>query len=348
MGRSLNFSINELNYRGIIGTGGIGTGNFFRLNDNKTIGREESRSGHFLNIRDYCKQHIILHYIKVLLGPSFRVVPVGRIGDDDAGAVLFKEMSETEFEMGLVERMPGVSTLYSFCFYYPDGSGGNMTTDDSASSRVDPDYIERASDVIMELGSEGIVVAAPEVPLAARKRILEIGKHYGSFCAASFTSEEIKEAVETGLMRNVDLLAVNVEEISALTVLNEKNSDISKIIMSAAEILQKVNQKIMLVVTAGDKGSWCRAGNVINFFPAFRAEAASTAGAGDAFFAGIITGLALGLHIFDAQQLASLIAGLSVTSPDTINKGIDRISLKEFLVSSNLRISEKVTRFIYE
>ena len=348
MGKSLKFNENELHYRGIIGTGGIGTGNFFVLNDNKTIGREESRSGHFLNVRDYCKQHIILHYIKVLLGPLFRVVPVGRVGDDDAGTVLFKEMIETEFEMDLVERMPGVSTLYSFCFYYPDGSGGNMTTDDSASSRVDPDYIERASGFIRELGSEGIVVAAPEVPLAARKRILEIGRQYGSFCAASFTSEEIKEAVEAGLMRNVDLLAVNVEEVTALTDRNDKTSDVSTIIMNAAEILQRSNEKIILVVTAGDKGSWCLDGNVINFFPAIRAEAVSTAGAGDAFFAGIITGLALGLHIYDAQQLASLIAALSVTSPDTIHKDINRLFLKEFLVSSNLRISEKVYRLLDE
>jgi len=348
MGQPLKYGINELHYKGIIGTGGIGTGTFFVLNDNQTLGREESRSGHFLNIRDYCKQHIILHYIKVLLGPLFRVIPVGRVGSDDAGAVLYNEMLDTGFVMDHVERMSGVSTLFSFCFYYPDGSGGNLTTDDSASSRIDPLYIEKASGIIRELGSKGIIVAAPEVPLLAREKILEIGKQNGSFCAASFTAEEIKQASKSGLMSNVDLLAVNFDEASALAESKNRIADASSIIINAAEILKKINSKILLSVTAGDKGSWCWDGKTLNFFPAFQAEAVSTAGAGDAFFAGILTGLALGLHFFEAQQLASLIAGLSVTSPDTIHKGIDRSSLKKFLISSNCKISEKVYLLLQE
>ena len=348
MGRSLNYNENELHYRGIVGTGGIGTGSFFVLNDNNTLGREESRSGHFLNVRDYCKQHIILHYIKVLMGPLFRVVPVGRLGEDDAGAVLYNEMTETHFEMDLVERMPGVSTLFSFCFYYPDGSGGNLTTDDSASSRVDPEYIMKASGIIKELGADGMIIAVPEVPLSARRKILEIGKQNQLFCAASFTSEEIRQALEDGLMRNVDLLAINIDEVTSLTNSANSNNDTSSLIKTAAEILQKYNDKILLSVTAGDKGSWCWDGYTLNFSPSVSVKAISTAGAGDAFFAGILSGLALGLHIFDAQQLASLVAGLSVTSPDTIHKGIERSSLKEFLVSSNLRISEKVNRLFDE
>ena len=86
----LKFDPARLRYNGIIGTGGIGSGKFFVLNGDHTLGREESRSGHFLDINDYCKQHIILHYVKVLLGPSFEVIPVGKIGDDDIGQILLK------------------------------------------------------------------------------------------------------------------------------------------------------------------------------------------------------------------------------------------------------------------
>ena len=86
--RELKFDRSGLRYNGIIGTGGIGSGKFFVLNGDHTLGREESRSGHFLDINDYCKQHIILHYIKVLLGPSFEVIPVGKVGNDDIGQIL--------------------------------------------------------------------------------------------------------------------------------------------------------------------------------------------------------------------------------------------------------------------
>ena len=51
--------------------GGIGSGMFFRLNGDATLGREESRSGYFLDRNDYCKLHIITHYVKALLGPDF-------------------------------------------------------------------------------------------------------------------------------------------------------------------------------------------------------------------------------------------------------------------------------------
>ena len=330
-------------FRGIVGTGGIGSGKFFLLNGDHTLGREESRSGHFLDIKDYCKQHIILHYVKVLLGPDFQVIPVGRIGDDDTGRNLYEEMKETGFSMDLVEKMAGVSTLFSFCFCYPDGSGGNLTTDNSASAGVDPEFIERASSLICKLGSQGIIVAAPEVPLDARKKLLELGKQNGLFCSASFTSEEIPGAVKSGLMRNVDLLAINIDEASALAEDCTDKADCVAVILSAIEAVRKSNNKIMVSVTAGRNGSWCWDSDTLNYFPAIETKVASTAGAGDAFFAGILTGFAMELHIFESQQLASLIAGMSVTSPDTIHKGIDWPSLKRFMVKANLRISDKVT-----
>ena len=45
---------------------------FFALDGNHTLGREESRSGHFLDRRDYCKLHIVSHYVCRLLGPASR------------------------------------------------------------------------------------------------------------------------------------------------------------------------------------------------------------------------------------------------------------------------------------
>jgi sugar/nucleoside kinase (ribokinase family) len=102
----------------------------------------------------------------------------------------------------------------------------------------------------------------------------------------------------------------------------------------------------MVSITAGKQGSWCWDSHQLNNFPAIKTEATSTAGAGDAFFAGILSGLALGLHLFDAQQLASLVAGLSVTSPNTIHKGVDRHSLYKFLHTSDLTFSEKIIRLL--
>ena len=344
--RALKFDPHKLLYTGIIGTGGIGSGKFFVLNGDHTLGREESRSGHFLEVSDYCKQHIILHYIKVLLGNSFKVIPVGRIGDDDIGQILFNEMRETGFEMKRVEKIPHVSTLFSFCFSYPDNTGGNLTTDNSASSKVDSDFIEKAVADIQKIGSRGIIMAAPEVPLDARKKLLELGKQHGLFCTASFTTEEIRIAMDDGIIAYTDLITINIDEASAVADNHIDKTDTASIVQSAIQNLRAVNENIMVSVTAGKKGSWCWDGNELNSFHSVKTEAISTAGAGDAFFSGIICGLALGLHLFESQQLASLVAGLSVTSPDTINKGVDRQSLNKFLKTSDMTFSEKIIKIL--
>jgi ribokinase len=343
---ALNFDPRNLRYTGIIGTGGIGSGKFFVLNGDHNLGREESRSGHFLDVKDYCKQHIILHYIKVLLGPSFSVIPVGKIGDDDIGQILFKEMKETGFVMSRIEKVPNISSLFSFCFYYPDGSGGNLTTDNSASAQVDAAFIEKAHAEIEKFGTKGIVIAAPEVPLLARQKLLELGKQHGLFCSASFTTEEMAFALDGGMMENVDLIAINIEEASVLAGSFVDKTDTQSIIQSAIQKLQVRNSKIMASITTGKHGSWCWDGHQLKNFPAIKTEAISTAGAGDAFFSGILCGLALRLGLFEAQQLASLIAGLSVTSPHTIHKGIDRNSLKKLLETSDQTFSETILKLL--
>lgn len=344
----LKFDRSGLRYYGIIGTGGIGTGKFFVLNGNHTLGREESRSGHFLDINDYCKQHIILHYIKVLLGSSFEVIPVGKVGNDDIGQVLFNEMNDMGFIMKLVHKEPQVSTLFSFCFFYPDKSGGNLTTDNSASSMVDAGYIEEAIPEIKKLGSGGIIMAAPEVPFDARKRLIELGKDYGLFCTASFTTGEINEALKSDIIEKTDLISINSDEAAAVAGAGIDGKDMLSMVKRAVENLTKRNKNIMVSVTAGKDGSWCWDGANLSWFPAVKVNAISTAGAGDAFFSGILSGLALGLRMSEAQQLATLVAGLSVCSPDTIHKGIERRSLNQFLRSSRMNFSQTIIKLLEE
>ena len=346
--KELNFSASRLQYDGIIGTGGIGSGSFFVLNGDHTLGREESRSGHFLYTSDYCKQHIILHYVKVLLGPSFKVIPVGKVGNDDVGHKLVNEMKETGFVMKRIMKELQTSTLYSFCFYYPDGSGGNLTTDNSASSKVDAGYIEEAMPDIEVFGSRGIIMAAPEVPVAARKKLIELGKQNGMFCTASFTTGEMPEMLSIGIIDKIDLISINLDEAAAVAGIDHDSCNESTIVNMAIEKLMMMNRHIMISVTAGKEGSWCWNGSSLTRFPSVKADAVSTAGAGDAFFSGLIAGVALGLSLSESQQLASLVAGLSVCSRDTIHKGIDRHSLNQFMSDSGMNFSESIVKLLEE
>jgi sugar/nucleoside kinase (ribokinase family) len=313
-------------YRAMIGVGGIGAGTFFAVSGNATIGREESRGGHFLHRRDYCKLHIISHYVKALAGPEFAVVPVGKVGDDDVGRRLLDEMGDVGLDLRYVETSPGNSTLFSFCFVYPDGSGGNLTTDDSACSKVDPEFVARAQGEFERFRGAGIALAAPEVPLPAREALIRMGTRYGFFRAASFTSEEIPWAVESGILQEVDLLAINRDEAGAVLG-GESAGDLGKVVSDALAKLREMNSKLMVTVTAGAGGSWSWDGSELRHVPACKVEPVSTAGAGDAHLAGVLVGLAEGMPLAEAHRLGASVAGMSVTSPHTIDKRIDRESL---------------------
>jgi sugar/nucleoside kinase (ribokinase family) len=251
-------------------------------------------------------------------------------------------MREVGFNLQYVQRAANASTLFSFCFYYPDGGGGNLTTDNSASAQVDAACINQALHAIEILGSAGIIMAAPEVPLNARYSLIELGKQHQLFCTGSFTSEEIVQAYNSGIIEHMDLLAINMDEAAALSGLDLEQTDPSFIVLEAIKRLQQKNKNILVSITGGKSGSWCWDSTSINHFMATDSKVKSTAGAGDAFFSGLLCGIATGLSFFEAQQLATLVAGLSVASPHTINKEICRQSLYDLIESSTYKLSPKI------
>jgi ribokinase len=347
---SLHVTPRNCRYQAMIGVGGIGSGTFFALRGDHTLGREESRSGRFLDRRDYCKLHIISHYVKTLLGPEFSTLPIGRVGGDDTGHKLMEEMRDAGLELQYVQCAPGEQTLFSFCFVYPDGSGGNLTTDDSACARVDAPFVAQAEPEFARFAGHGIALAAPEVPMSARHKLLQLGTQYRFLRVASFVAEEMHFAIDMGMLRQTDLLAINLNEAAAVsTTLADgapSSTDPLEVVKMTIEKLHNINPTLLVSITGGKKGSWTWDGESLLYMPAFPAEVASTAGAGDAHLAGILAGLAAGLTMSEAHQLGALTAALSVTSPHTINKEIDRRSLQGFAASIQAPLCAAVTNLL--
>ena len=345
MNEPLNIPRGRRRYDALIGTGGIGSGAFFALKGRHTLGREESRGGRFLDRRDYCKLHIVAHYAAVLMGKGFAVRPVGRVGDDETGRRLLKEMRRAGMDLRHVETAVGEQTMYSICLIYPDGSGGNLTVDDSACSRVTAGFVSRCEGDFAEFGGRGIALAAPEVPLTARARLLAVAGRHGFFRAASFVSGELTEAREIGMLADTDLLALNADEAAALAGVSPggEPADIAK---AAVGALCKGEGKKLVSVTAGRAGSWAWDGERMTHYPAVEVPVVSTAGAGDAHLSGLLVGLSAALSFDDACRLASLVAALSVTGPHTINDRIDRRSLRALAASGELELSPELTQLL--
>jgi len=345
---SLNVDLSTSRYRAMLGVGGIGSGSFFVLNGDGTLGREESRSGRFLDRRDYCKLHIICHYVKALLGEGFKVLPIGKVGGDETGQHLLKEMRAAGLDLRYVQSIPGTQTLYSFCFLYPDGSGGNLTTDNSACDLVGAEDVSRAEAEFTRRRSAGIALAAPEVPLPARRELLQMGTRHGFWRVAAFNSAEIVPALGSGLLTEIDLLALNRDEAAAVAGLRTDEAPPQALVEAALAWLRSINPALLVTITAGKDGSWSWDGESVHHLPAFPVQVISTAGAGDAFLAGVIAGRVSGLDLHDAQELGMLVAAHAVTSPHTIDPRLEGGSLASFALDNKLALSGRVNHLIQE
>jgi sugar/nucleoside kinase (ribokinase family) len=293
----------------VFGAGGIGTGIFFHLHEDRTLTRDESRPGRLMDYKDYCKGHIILHYVSVLT-QNIEVYAIGMLGRDSQGEALRAEMQSAGIDTRFVEVTDEARTMFSVCYQYPDGSGGNITTSNSASGLVSPAFIDRCTDGIDE---NSLVLAAPEVPLASRIRLLEIAKERKAFTVSSFLAEEAAIFEEAGGFALSDLISINEAEAVAAGGIEEITRKISL-----------VNPALKLIVTAGRKGSYLLENGDISHIAAIPAEIKSTAGAGDAFLGGTIAGLVSNMSFFQAASHGAAAAYFAVTDENTIAKGLTR------------------------
>lgn len=321
-------------FRRIVGVGGIGTGVFLELEGERSIGRNESRGARMLDVRDYCKLHTATHHVATLLGarPSgepFHVVPVGAVGDDEAGRRLVEEMAAVGMDVRRVRTVAHRPTLFSVCFQYPDGDGGNITTVDSAAAALSDDDVDAVADL---LGDDTIALAQPEVPLEPRRRLLELAGEAGALLAASFTSAELSDARSLGLLDLVDVVAMNQHEASVVARAELERSSPGSFLERCQSAFGGPGRPVRVIVSAGRHGAYAIDGERWRHRPAPEVDVVSTAGAGDALFAGVLAGLAAGVPLLgeadsptldDALGLGVLLASVNVTSPHTIHPAAD-------------------------
>ncbi len=339
-------------YACLVGTGGIGSGDFFELEGHHTLGRNESRGARLRNFHDFCKGHIILHYPAKLLGKKFKVVLAGAVGKDRAGQDLLGLMKKAGIDTSCVKTIPGVPTLFSTCFLYPDRSGGNITTKDSASSRVTPKDMQALLSVFKKYTGRGLALAAPEVPIAARMRLLTLAQQYRFFRIAAITSGEARQALRMRMFSKTDLVCLNEDEASALAGVSAK-AKVSRVLHRTAGLLRKFNPAVRISVTLGSKGAYGYEAGGWQFFPSFKVKAVNSAGAGDAFVSGLIIGLAKGLPFLNKGQadkrtvasamgLATLLASAKVKSTDTIDLGLTAKGLKKHAKTLKIKLSPRL------
>jgi sugar/nucleoside kinase (ribokinase family) len=332
-----------------VGIGGIGWGHFFAIDEDRTLGRNESRGARLLDAQDFFKLHIVFHMLAVLTSASPsrrpRIVPIGIVGRDGPGRRLVRQMRAIGIDVGHISSTSDHPTTYGIACQYPDGSGFNIGATNGACATISaPTARARAA----ELGPPDppvVAVSLPEVPLAARAAFLEAFEQPLVTRVGSFTSAEINRAAEDGHFGRLDLVAMNEDEAAALAGRPFSANSGGRFLAALAGRVQALNPAAQIVVTAGRLGAFACQDGQWDHCPAPDISIASTAGAGDALLAGVLAGRWAGLPLaapersgdpFVERQLASAIdvgvlaASYKVQSIDTIPKAATAAAVGRF------------------
>ncbi len=186
------------------------------------------------------------------------------------------------------------------------------------------------------------------MPLEAREKLLQLGTQYNFYRVASFVSAEMRPAIEMGLLNMVDLLSINLDEAAAAAGIKAEAGAPLSVMVGAVHKLHRINPEMVVSITAGRTGSWTWDGKALHHLPSYPVSLVGTAGAGDAFMAGMIVGRVAGLNLCQAQELAGLIAAFSITSPHTIHPELDRCSLLSYVEQNQISLSEPVKNLLME
>jgi len=351
-------------FRQLVGVGGLGTGLFFALEGDHTLGRNESRLGRLLDVRDYCKLHIVSHYVAKLLGADqrlFPVVPLGKVGDDAAGSFVIRALLDVGIDTRYVKVIPGKPTLFSVCFQYPNGSGGNITSSNSAAADLSEEDIDNAGSLLDSIGSTTIALLVPEVALSTRRRFLCTAKQKGAFCVSSFVSGEISDAKRLGMFDHLDMVSLNEEEAAETAgtpfIADRPDSFLNRLV----RLLASEYPRLSLIISAGKNGAFFANRSAWSYSPAPRVTVASTAGAGDCLLAGILAGMAAGIPLPHAPRQISpqpvlvnaldfgvLLASYKVSSPHTIHPGASLDELLQFARQLGISIVPAIEQLVAE
>ena len=336
----------------VVGTGGVGTGILFLLEGEHPLQKNESRPAFLTDFQDSCKLHIILHYVAKLVGSSIPVYPISRVGDDEAGRKVCQQMQEVGMDTRFVQTDPERKTLFSVCFQYPDGQGGNLTTSNSACAAVTTADIDSFF-AWQDQDARGLVLAAPEVSVATRIHLLRRGKEHRCYTAASILAGEAEYFIQGGHFVDLDLLAINADEAKAILQAARIDPERADFAEACAQYLSGQYPRLSSIITLGGRGAIsCSRGRIERIQSGSRVPV-NTAGAGDCFLGVVLAALAHEVPLQNeadlasetvctAPQLARIAAEIKIQCKDTIHFGINAAIIKQEILDLGLKMSEPV------
>lgn len=257
------------------------------------------------------------------------IAAVGKVGQDSMGHFLRSTMAGHGVNVDHVTTTDKAQTSGSLLPIRPDGSrpalhvvGANAIL---SENDIPWDLVEQAE--VFHMGGTFILPAIDGEPMA---RILKRVKSLGLTVTMDFLMSRRDDAQEviTPSLQYVDYLMPNIEEASWLVGTDDRGEIISW--------LHDRGVGTTSLTLGGDGVSIAPNGQAETVLPAFVVDVIDTTGCGDAYSAGLISGLVDGLDVLDAAT-RGLACGSLVASGLGADAGIVDLAQVEEFIRTNPR-----------
>jgi ribokinase len=226
----------------------------------------------------------------------------GRVGDDESGTRLLAALAEDGVDVNRVTTDKSEPSGTALIMVAPNGDNIIAVTG-GANSKVGESEVAAALEM---LAPGDVLLTQLEIPLgSARSAILGAAQRG----ATVVLNASPVRTLDRDLLEAVDFLVVN--ETEAAEMWGQPVHDVITAVSSARRA--RLNGARLPIVTIGPLGAVLLVGDEAEHVPAFTLPSVDSTGAGDAFIAGLATGILEGLSPVEAARLGTAAAGLATT-----------------------------------
>jgi len=260
---------------------------------------------------------------------------VTKVGDDFFGRFLLKALKEQGVDVSRIITTGEYKTALAFVgldelkrpsFSFYRSPCADIMLDES---EIDPGYIQSARLLMV-----GTVSMADEPARSAIKKAVRLAKQNDVLVACDpnlrddlWRHQDPREHL-LDVLKDTDIFLPSLSEAEFITGEKEER---------AIEALFDLGPSV-IGLTSGEQGSRVITQEGSFFAPAFEVPVVDTTGAGDAFAAGLVTGLLKGLDLKDIPYFANAVSALKI-----MNKGAMSLptmgAVKDFLRQREINIS---------
>lgn len=224
------------------------------------------------------------------------------IGDDDFGSRSLKALNDEGIQTQHIRVVKSCATGVAGILLDQHGENSIILAP-GANAKLNIADVEAAR---LTIKSSQVLVCQLETPIDSVSKAIHLAHHAG---VAVILNPAPMQKLDDGLLASIDYLILNETEIEQLTGITVKESTEALV---AAQQLQSRGVGIV-IITLGAHGVLV-ADKLENYaLPAYQVEVVDTTGAGDTFVGSFAVGIAQGMPLRDACDLAQRAAALAVT-----------------------------------